>query len=158
MFNLSILEIQRILTFGTIGVFNTLFDLAIWHSLVKYIKPDSSLEKFIFKLKLNKYSFSQGIAFVLSNIGSYFLNQTFTFSDSNTSASTRSFGVFFLVSFFSLSVSVLMMDILTKNARILALSQKLPKPLASRWALIAKLMVAPITLTTNFIGYRYFVF
>ncbi len=158
MHDLNILELQRIITFILIGVFNTLFDLVIWQSIVKSIKPDSDLEQFILKIKLNKYSFAQAIAFILANIGSYFLNSTFTFFDSKTSASSRSVGVFFLVSVFSLSISVLMMNILTKNQHILELSQKLPKPLATRWALVAKLMVAPITLTTNFIGYKFFVF
>ena len=155
---LPLTEIQRYLTFGIIGVFNTIFDYILWHNLVKFVKPDSELEKFILKLKLNKYSFSQGLAFVITNIVSYFLNRNFTFYDSKVTNASKSMGAFFLVSLITISVSVLVMNTLTKNEKILAWSKTLPKPLASRWPIIAKLIIAPITLTINFIGYKIFAF
>ena len=155
---LDLLELRRFLTFAIIGVFNTAFDFILWHRLVKFVKPDSALEKAILSLKLNKYSFAQGLAFIIANIVSYFLNRNFTFFDSKVGSTSKSMGAFFMVSLFSLSISVITMNFLTKNERVLAWSKTLPKPLASRWSIIAKLIIAPITLTTNFVGYKLFAF
>jgi putative flippase GtrA len=157
-YGLDLLELRRFLIFAIIGVFNTAFDFVLWHRLVKFVKPDSTFEKFILKLKLNKYSFAQGLAFIIANIVSYFLNRSFTFSDSKVGSAAKSMGAFFLVSLFSLSISVLCMNFLTKNEKVLAWSKTLPQPLAKRWTIIAKLIITPVTLTTNFVGYKLFAF
>jgi putative flippase GtrA len=154
---LNSLEIQRFITYVLVGIFNTGFDFVIWYTIVKNIKDDSKLEKTIKRLKLNKYSFSQSIAFVIANFVSYFLNRYLTFFDSKAGNNTKTIGSFFIVSLFSLSISVLLMNFLTKNKFILDITAKYPL-ISKKWPIIAKLMVAGVTMVTNFVGYKVFVF
>jgi len=151
-------EMRRIVTFVLIGVFNTGFDFILWHNIVKFVKPDSAFEKFIYKIKLNKYSFAQGLAFVIANIVSYFLNRNLAFFDSKVTSTTKTMGSFFLVSLFSLAISVTFMNFMTKNETVLAFAEKLPGPIRKRWPIVAKLSIAIVTMTTNYLGYKIFVF
>ncbi|GAB4143425.1 MAG: hypothetical protein OHK0017_00800 [Patescibacteria group bacterium] len=150
-------DVRSFLIFGIIGVWNTAFDLALWEIILRLIKPDSALDKFANKIKLNRFSISHAIAFVIANIVSYYLNKNFAFDGVKLKNEYASFGSFFAVSLFSLVISTLLINYLTKNEKIHSWTSKDAR-LEKWWPQIAKLLVVSITMFTNFFGYKIFVF
>jgi putative flippase GtrA len=152
-------EFLRFVTFGLIGVFNTLFDLAIWKSVVFLTQKNPAFIQTLQTKKLNEYSFAQAIAFILANIFSYFLNRFITFKDSVITDTTGSLLKFIFVSLIAFTVSVVSMNILTKNTAVTEkFVSKLPQLLQKHWPILAKLCVVVITLLINYFGYKLLVF
>lgn len=124
---------------------------------MRMISDGSRVDRLIGRIGLNKFSFAHGEAFIVANIGSYFLNRTFTFAGEPIEDTSRSIGAFFAVSAFSLVISVLLINFLTINQAVLSFSRT-NKYLEKYWPTIAKFLSIFVTLITNFIGYKFLAF
>jgi len=151
-------EIKRFLIFGVIGGFNAILDTLIWRFLVWLLDKNPKVQTFLTKVfRVNKYGISQFVAFLISATSSYFLNSTFTFSDSDRTRDVSQVFRFFSVALFSLLISVITIHFLTENKWIKNKIIKFPL-LNKYWHYIAKIITIGITMITNFIGYKLLVF
>jgi putative flippase GtrA len=155
-------EITRFFIFVIIGVWNTALDFFLFWILIRVFKKLPWPKK----LFLTKASVAHTLSFLIANTQSYFLNRTFTFSDSTED---RGFGLYFLVSLVTLSLTTAWIQLLTikrtmetKDKLFKFLAKKLPftkKFLTDEnWALAAKLSGSVIGILTNFLGYKFIVF
>lgn len=148
-------ELTRFLTFATIGLFNAILDTSIWKMLVNFFQKNPILTKSFHKFSFNEYSVSHSISFVISAISSYILNKNLTFGDSKQSDSWQIVR-FFTVAGFSWILTTLFLNFLTETDSILKISK--PKFITKHWPLFAKLLTIGVSMITNFVGYRLFVF
>jgi len=148
-------ELFRFLTFAAIGLFNAVLDTTIWKILVNFFQKKPHLTRHFHKLHFNEYSASHSISFVISAISSYILNKNFTFGDSGQGDSWQIVR-FFGVAGFSWVLTTLFLNFLTETGQIL----KFPKPkfISKHWPLFAKLLTIGVSMITNFVGYKLFVF
>jgi putative flippase GtrA len=164
-------EITKFLIFATIGLFNSVLDILIWKFLVTKIQKSTSLTSFVTKIKLNAYSFSHSISFVITVISSYILNKTFTFGKSlnqSVNQTTVEATKFFGVAIFSWVLTTLFLNYLTKSDRIKTIVTRIgetetsltkkPSLVLQHWSLFAKVLTIAVSMVTNYIGYRLFVF
>jgi putative flippase GtrA len=171
--------VWQFLVFGLIGVWNTLFDLAVWKVLVAIFslprftrKPRPPFMR-LQRVGLNRYSVAQAISFILANTVSFFLNRSITFNQSQSDYQPQALVRFFIVSLTALCVSVLLINFLTKNSKVLKFVSNLNfweklktvRPFFAAklinqldWPLVAKLITVIFTLVINFIGYKFWVF
>jgi len=151
-------EFSRFLVFALIGLFNTLFDTILWRFFVWRLEKYPATISYIHKnFKLNQYAFAQVISFALSATSSYFLNKFFTFSDASKTSDFTQIFRFFSVTFLSLGISVLIINLLTETNWILKFTHKISF-VDKHWPIIAKLLTVGVTMIVNFVGYRLFVF
>jgi putative flippase GtrA len=168
----------QFVVFGLIGVWNTIFDIVVWKVVVIILERaarNRTTKNWLLvrlnNLGLNRYSFAQGVSFVAANTLSYFLNRYITFRDSIGGNNPAAILRFFTVSLFALIISVLLINFLTKNQRILNYSNSLSiriSKIVSRlpdwilklidWPRVAKVITIAITLLINFVGYKFWVF
>jgi putative flippase GtrA len=164
-------EITKFLIFAAIGLFNSILDILIWKFLVTKIQKSTSLTSFVTKIKLNAYSFSHSISFVITVISSYILNKTFTFGKSftqNLNQTTVEATKFFGVAIFSWVLTTLFLNYLTKSDRIKTIVTRIgeietnltkkPSLVLQHWPLFAKILTIAVSMVTNYTGYRLFVF
>lgn len=151
-------EILRLAIYVAVGIWNTVFDYIIFYIILSIFS----------KLKWPKWSplnppaVAHLISFIIANSVSYFLNSRFTFSDSTQS---RGFGLYFLVSVFSLAISTAAIQILNSPQTKTRLQQIVLKIIPNKfikedknWALMTKLVGSAISMVTNFLGYKFIVF
>jgi putative flippase GtrA len=155
-------EFVRVAIFVVIGFWNTALDFVIFWVLIRLFKKTAWPEK----LFLTRASIAHTLSFIIANTQSYFLNRTFTFGDSE---SDRGFGLYFLVSVITLSITVVWIQLLTipvtmrlKDKFFAVVGRYLPflkKYLTDEnWMLLSKLSGSAISMITNFVGYRFVVF
>lgn len=161
-------EITRFVIFGFIGLFNSVLDIFIWRLLVRFFDKRKQLAKLIHSIKLNNYSFAHTISFVITVISSYILNHAFTFADSLKTDSLQIFK-FFGVAVTSWVITTLVLNYLTSNKKIAILVNKLSvfeqsitnrntSLILNQWPTIAKVLTIAVSMVTNYIGYKIFVF
>lgn len=151
-------ELTRFIIFACIGLFNSLFDTVLWRILVSQIERYPDVISFFHrKFNVNQYAIAQTISFLISSVSSYFLNKTLTFSDTVTQTDFWQIIRFSSVVCFSLVISVVAMNILTENNKILSVVRRW-EFVSKHWPIVAKLITIAITMVTNFVGYRIFVF
>jgi|GEM_PF-3158397 len=160
-------EISRFATFAIIGAFNAVLDTIVWKFLVNAFEKSPTILRRIKSLKLNQYSFSHGLSFIVSATSSYFLNKTFTFGDSQVVDPLQPFK-FAVVAIFSLIITTYYMNWITSNRGMLKFRDtigliesqvtKRESLIKRHWPLLAKLSSIAISMVTNFIGYRLLVF
>jgi putative flippase GtrA len=161
-------ELIRFLIFGAVGAFNALLDVVIYKFLVNFIET-RELERYIKNIhkSVSKYTFSHTISFVLTVISSYFLNKSFTFGDSKKVDAFQIYK-FFTVAVFSWLITTWVLNFLMTNKKVKTIvdtigffetnkTQKKSR-FIEHWATIAKLITIGISMITNFIGYKIFVF
>ncbi len=153
-------ELIRFLTFAIIGFGNATLDTVIWKLLVNFFQRRTDLIKKFHKFGFNEYSLSHSLSFVISATSSYFWNKSLTFSDSKTTDNLQIFR-FFGVASFSWFITTLFLNFLTENAEISHFIKTkftnypiIPK----HWPLIAKILTIGVSMITNFVGYKFFVF
>ena len=131
----------RLVRFGFVGAFNTVFDLAVLNFLI-YIFGEPTA--FVF-------SIYKGISFLCALICSYFLNKHFTFKKNTTSKKT--FLVFVFFSLIGFVANVVLSSFVYYI--LLFYSDTLSIPvIASISAIVGSLASAIL----NYITYSYFVF
>ncbi len=151
-------ELVRLSIYVAVGVWNTVFDYIIFYIILsifsKFKWPKWS--------PLNAPAVAHMISFIIANSVSYFLNSNFTFSDTSES---RGFGLYFLVSLFSLAISTTAIQILNSKQIKITLQEIVCKIIPAKfvkddknWALMTKLVGSAISMVTNFLGYRFIVF
>lgn len=160
-------EITRFLTFGIIGVVNSGFDILIWHFLVGFCNRNTALSNFIKSIKLNNYSFSHTISFIITVISSYTLNRTFTFGDSSKQDNFQ-IEKFFAVATVSWLITTLFLNHLTSNKKIASFVDILAtfeqsitnkeSLISKHWPTVAKVLTIGVSMITNYVGYKIFVF
>jgi putative flippase GtrA len=155
-------ELLRIAVFAVIGVWNTLFDLTIFLTLL------NTLGKLpIWKTsKIKAATAFHVISFLASNLVSYFLNSRFTF----TGGQNRGFIPYFLVTLFVLGLSTTFIQYFNNprfsswfERTILPLLKSIPvikniKVTEKSWSIILKLASVAISMVVNYVGYRNLVF
>ena len=153
-------ELIRFLTFAIIGLGNATLDTVIWKILVNFFQHKKDLIHKFHKFGFNEYSLSHALSFVISATSSYFWNRALTFADSKTNDNLQVFK-FFGVASFSWFITTLFLNFLTENAQIshfiktkFANFPIIPK----HWPLIAKILTIGVSMITNFVGYKFFVF
>jgi putative flippase GtrA len=152
-------EIVRFIIFGSIGFFNAFLDIGIWRTLV-YLFEKLGVKK-------NIYTISHTFSFFLTVVSSYFLNKTFTWADSNKVDNLQLYK-FFGVAIFSWIITTWALNFLTSNDEIKKIVNtigffetnrtKKKSIFVAQWPTIAKLLTIIISMFTNFIGYKLFVF
>lgn len=156
-------EITRILIFAAIGVWNTIFDLAIFVTLLNTLGKLPIWEK----SKLKAATVFHICSFLAANLLSYILNSSFTFK----SGQSRGFLPYFIVTLVALGASTAFIQYFNQP-RFQSLFHKLivarlPKnlPLVGKlkindksWAIILKLSSVLISMVINYLGYRNLVF
>jgi putative flippase GtrA len=151
-------ELVRIAIFVAVGVWNTVFDFIIFYIILSFFSKHNWP-----KLSpLNAPAVAHIISFICANSFSYFLNSRFTFSDST---SNQGFGLYFLVSLFSLTVSTGVIQVLntprTKSQLQLLAGKILPEKLVrddKKWAILTKLAGTGFSMVSNYLGYKFIVF
>jgi putative flippase GtrA len=166
----------KLISFGLIGAFNTVFDIVIWKSIVFYIEalPESDkTQNIITQLKKNIYLFAQIIAFILALSLSFILNSNITWARNNTNYLTII--NFFLVSIFTWLVCTTYLNFLTQPNLVTDYDGRLDKfyqkyifkykilkltidKFEIDYPLLIKISSIGISLLFNFIGYNYIVF
>jgi putative flippase GtrA len=155
-------ELIRVGIFSLIGVWNTLFDLSIFVTLLKTLG----------KLPIWKTSAVKAAtvfhvcSFLIANLVSYTLNSTFTF---NTGKS-RGFVAYFIVTLVALGISTLFIQYFNQpkfstwfSNHILPAVKKVPiigslKMTDQGWAILLKLGSVALSMVVNYLGYRNLVF
>lgn len=149
-------EIQVFVVFVIIAVLRTLLDIALWQLLVWLFKEKSAIVRFFAKFNLNRFALAQALSFLVSSAVSYFSNKEIAFNntDPDSVELVLKFGI---VTGVGLIASVLAIEILTSNKKILSIVNKYP--LAKKyWPLLAKLITVGVTLVINYLGLRLWVF
>jgi putative flippase GtrA len=155
-------EIFRIALFAIIGVWNTVFDFAIFIGLL------NSLGKLPFwkTSKIKAATVCHILSFLGSNSVSYVLNNWFTFNGGQS----RGFLAYFTVTLISLSISTTFIQIFNSQKysiwfekTILAKLKTYPiihriKLTEKTWPILLKLGSVAISMTINYLGYRNLVF
>jgi putative flippase GtrA len=144
--------------FGSLAAARTLIiDIIGWRWLVSWMEKRPWSWEYIQRIRLNVYSYSHGLTFIVSSVTSYFLNRFITFNQPIVDNETRVFVEFMSVSIFTLVLSVIIINILTSNKLILSLVDKIPI-VKNYWPMTAKLITIGIVMVINFSGYKLFVF
>jgi putative flippase GtrA len=155
-------ELLRIAIFAVIGVWNTLFDLTIFLTLL------NTLGKLPFwkTSKLKAATAFHIVSFLTSNLVSYFLNSRFTF----TGGQNRGFLPYFLVTLFALGLSTTFIQYFNKpqfsswfERTMLPFLKSIPivknlKVNEKSWSIILKLASVAISMIVNYLGYKNLVF
>ena len=127
---------KQIGKFAVVGVLNTVLDFAVLNILISTTGISEGLYAVMFA----------GIAFITAVINSYYWNKYWTFDSSSRAG--KQFIQFFVVSLvgFGLNISVfsLIVDFIGSGG--------------ATWANIGKLAGTIVTLTWNFLGYKFIVF
>lgn len=156
-------EFIRILIFAAIGIWNTIFDLAIFITLLNTLGKLPIWNK----SKVKAATVFHICSFLIANLVSYVLNTNFTFKASQS----RGFLPYFIVTLVALGVSTAFIQYFNQS-KFQALFHKyivtkLPKnlPLLNNlkindksWAIILKLSSVLISMVINYLGYRNLVF
>lgn len=162
----------QFLIFGVIGAWNTFFDFALfWIFLNLGKKTPTKIKSKIKKIKttqnfIHTPTIAHLFSFTIANIVSFYLNTHFTFRDGKTNPSFLSY---FLVTLFSLGISTLLIQLFTDDFYYKKFEKKfltkIPEKIREKidfdekkWALLVKLGTVAVTLITNFVGYKFFVF
>jgi putative flippase GtrA len=156
-------EFIRILIFAAIGVWNTVFDLAIFITLLNTLGKLPIWKK----TNIKPATVFHICSFLIANLVSYTLNTNFTFK----SGESRGFLPYFIVTLVALSVSTAFMQyfnqLIFQTLFHKHIITKLPKnlPILSKvrindksWAIILKLSSVLISMVINYLGYRNLVF
>jgi putative flippase GtrA len=156
-------ELIRVITFGIIGVWNTLFDLGLFISFLNTAGKLSIWQNSRIKAATVGHVFS----FLTANLVSFVLNSTFTFAG----APSRGFWPYFFVTVFALIVSTAFIQYFNKPsleiwfeknilARVLIIKNLIAKfKLTEKYfPIVLKLASVFISLFVNYVGYKYFVF
>ncbi len=162
----------QFLIFGIIGAWNTFFDFVLfWIFLNIGKKTPEKVKTKIKKIKkaenfIHTPTIAHLFSFTIANIVSFYLNTHFTFRDGRANPSFLSY---FLVTLFSLGISTLLIQLFTdsfyyekfKERFLIKVPEKIREKVnfdEKKWALLVKLGTVAVTLITNFIGYKFFVF
>ncbi len=142
--------IIQFIKFMGIGVWNTVFDIVLWHLLLKILPP-----------KLQKVGIAQAISFGTASVVSFVLNLYLTFGDKNLSGNLGNLGLIFgkfvvVTIFFTMFSSVLITFLANYNTKDIIKNQRLSQKLNQK--LISKLVVVIITLPLTYFTYKYFVY
>jgi putative flippase GtrA len=152
------LELIRFITFGSIGLFNAILDIFIWKFLVKTFDSSKPITNFIQQIKLNNYSFAHTISFVITVISSYFLNKNLTWKDTISNDNLQSIK-FFGVATISMILTTFFLNFLTgKNVEGFILKTFPFGIVKKHYHIIAKLTTILLSMVTNYLGYKFFVF
>jgi putative flippase GtrA len=149
-------ELTRFATFASIGLFNVFFDTGIYTILLKIISKDTSFLEKLSRIKLTKYTFSHTVSFIIATTSSYFLNKTFTWSDSKKEYSTQWLN-FFSVALVSYCISFLIVQKLTNKKYVELFSERFPT-LKYYYPIVIKLAAIAGSVLINYFGYKLFVF
>ena len=151
-------ELIRFITFGSIGLFNAILDILIWKFLVKRFDSSHSFTQLIKKLKLNNYSFAHTISFIITVISSYFLNKNLTWKDTISNDNLQSIK-FFGVATISMILTTIFLNFLTGKSIESWILKTLPFGFVKKhYHIIAKLTTIGLSMITNYLGYKFFVF
>jgi len=151
-------EIWRFVLFMGIGVFNTLFDTGIWRIGVWLLEKRPSWIAIMHRrFKINQYALAQIFSTLVAGSASFALNRTIAFADVSTQTDAWQIARFFSVTGVSMILSTLAMQFLTETNWIVAWIRPLPF-IGNHWPITAKLITVAVTMITNFVGYRLFVF
>ena len=151
-------ELIRFVTFGSIGLFNAILDIFIWKFLVKTFDSSDKMSKFIKNIKLNNYSFSHTISFIITVISSYFLNKNLTWKDTISNDNLQSIK-FFGVATISMILTTIFLNFLTGKKIEGWVLKNLPFGFVKKhYHIIAKLTTIGLSMITNYLGYKFFVF
>ncbi len=133
--------IFKIIRFGLVGVFNTIFDIAVLNGLISLFGIS---DPFIF-------SVYKGISFGFALVASYFLNTYFTFNLKHTSQ--KGFFIFLFFGLIGFIVNIVLSSIafyiLSMYSNVLSIHL-----IATISAIVGAIFGAVI----NYINYSYFVF
>lgn len=153
-------EIIRILQFILIGIWNTAFDLALFWLFINTLGK----LKLWSNIKIKPAVISHILSFLGASAVSYFLNARFTFGDASKN---RGWGLYLAVSLFSLIISTILISFFTQDrfyqwfTRVFVSKIPLLEKIkfdTKKFALLVKLGTVAVTLVTNYLGYKYFVF
>ena len=151
-------ELIRFITFGSIGLFNAILDILIWKFLVKRFDSSHNFTRSIKKLKLNNYSFAHTISFIITVISSYFLNKNLTWKDTISNDNLQSVK-FFGVATVSMILTTIFLNFLTSKELESWILKTLPFGFVKKhYHIIAKLTTIGLSMITNYLGYKFFVF
>jgi putative flippase GtrA len=156
-------ELIRIIIFAAIGVWNTIFDLSIFVTLLNTLGKLPIWEK----SKIKAATVFHICSFLVANLVSYVLNSNLTFK----SGQSRGFLPYFIVTLVALGASTAFIQyfnqpkfqtlfhkhIVNKLPKNLPLLNKL-KINDKSWAIILKLSSVLISMVINYLGYRNLVF
>jgi putative flippase GtrA len=151
-------ELIRFIVFGSIGLFNAILDIFIWKFLVKTFDSSKPITNFIQQIKLNNYSFAHTISFVITVISSYFLNKNLTWKDTISNDNLQSIK-FFGVATISMILTTFFLNFLTTKKIEDLVLKTIPLDLVKKhYHIIAKLTTILLSMVTNYVGYKFFVF
>ena len=121
---------RRVITFSAVGAANTLVDFAVFTLLYRYFSVGLEI--------------SQAAGYTVGIINSFILNRGVTFKKGSTTRLEAQIFRFILVNGVSLLLSI---------ACIRALAEG-----AGMYALAAKIIVTPLVMAVNYLGYKIIVF
>jgi len=146
----KILEMSK---FAIIGLISTFVDFVILNLLISFFSITSGF--WILPISLT--------SFTIASINSYFLNKNWTFKVKNNSKKVK-FSNFFLISLIGLSINAFVVFIITTYIHpffdisfILAMLGKMSN-IDYIWVNIAKLFATVLSMTWNYLGYKFIVF
>ncbi len=144
--------------FIIVGVINTVVDFVVFNLFILFFSIKSGF--WIIPIVI--------ISFISANINSYYLNKNWTFKKSNNSPSESkkiTFSKFLFISLIGLSINIIVVLIITTYIKpflnlsfIIILVDNLGWNVAVTWANIAKLSAITLSMTWNYIGYKFIVF
>jgi putative flippase GtrA len=134
-------KIYEFIRFGTVGVVNTVLDLAVLNFLVYIFSVENSLI----------FSICKGISFIVAVINSYFMNKYFTFTKKETT--NKSFYLFVIISLVGLVVNIVISSVSFYFLKLYpgAISINLI-------ATVSGIIGALFSTFINYFSYSYFVF
>ncbi|MGL4759294.1 MAG: GtrA family protein [Patescibacteria group bacterium] len=159
----------KFLSFALIGLINSILDTTIWKILSNIFNKNQKITTFFKSIKLNNYSGAQIFAFIISVTSSFILNSTFTWKDSNPFSSPLKITLYFIVSIFTMILTVVFINFFTKDYFLVKFN-KLISNYEERihansiikkivdYPLLVKLGSIALSMVSNYFGYNFVVF
>jgi len=148
---------SQIAKFILVGGFNTLVDWGILSLLILVFRKSSNVGPDdvwfnIFSLTIVYYSFFKAISFIIATTNSYVWNKFWTFRRKTTEKLTTEFLQFIVISVLGFLINV---GIASGIFRFITPVGGLNY---SQWGIVAAAIATLVSLTWNFIGYKFIVF
>lgn len=149
--------IYQVAKFVLVGGLNTLIDWGILALLILFFRSRWGIEPsdvllMVFSWTIVYYSLYKGISFILAVVNSYLWNKFWTFKRGATTSLSREFIQFFVVSLIGFLINVII------ASGIFSWVSPLAGLNGDQWGILAAVVATVISLTWNFIGYKFIVF
>ena len=141
-------NLLQIVTFGSIGVLNTLLDISLFTGITYLFKVEST-SFYIYIINI--------FAFFVASVNSYFLNKYLTFKHKDRSTH-QEYIKFLLISIISLFINTISLKIILELLSMNNLLDLYKFKEISVFLIVAKILATIVTMAVNYIGYKKFVF